>query len=273
MSSADSAGRPRLIMHPGQSSFRRLMVLRAFDLTPNMRRVVLGGGEIEGFRFYRSSLGPYVKLLVPPRNTPNPAWPVFGPDETPTWLPQTERLAIRTFTVRDFDQAAGELTLDFVNHGDEGIASRWAARARPGDGIGLMERGFVKALGVDWYVFVGDHTALPAIAQSIENLPPESRGRAFITIPSHADRQDFSRPDGFGVEWIVESHTARDGSPLVEAVRGAGPSAAGNIFVWAGAEARTARALRRYVRDVLQLSSDRYFILNYWRRGHPECHG
>ncbi|WRL65744.1 siderophore-interacting protein [Blastococcus brunescens] len=47
----------------------------------------------------------------------------------------------RTYTVRAWDAETGELTIDFVHHGDEGLAGPWAAAAQPGDVIQLMGPG------------------------------------------------------------------------------------------------------------------------------------
>ena len=42
----------------------------------------------------------------------------------------------------------------------------------------LPSKGPAQPHGVERYLFVGDHTALPAIAQSLESLPDNSK--AFI---------------------------------------------------------------------------------------------
>ena len=46
-------------------------------------------------------------------------------------FPDGDRTRVRTYTVREWD---GErLTIDFVVHGDEGVAGPWALPAQPGD--------------------------------------------------------------------------------------------------------------------------------------------
>ena len=47
----------------------------------------------------------------------------------------------RTYTVRAYDAARRRLTLDFVVHGDEGLAGPWAAAAMPGDTLLLSGPG------------------------------------------------------------------------------------------------------------------------------------
>ena len=88
--------------------------------------------------------------------------------------------ARRRYTVRAWDAAARLLTLDFVVHGDEGVAGPWAAaagaRRRP-----RLRRARAAATAptppADWHLMVGDESALPAIAASLEALPRRRAGR------------------------------------------------------------------------------------------------
>ncbi|CEJ14976.1 Vibriobactin utilization protein ViuB [bacterium YEK0313] len=256
-------------MDPGTSAVRRLRVIRAFALTRHMRRIVLGGEEIGGFAFYRSSFGPYVKLhfVGEAGAPPDPRW--TGDLAAVLACAKAQRPPGRTYTVRDFDAAAGELIIDFVLHGDDGIASRWAARASPGDVVVLEERGFLAPFGFDWHILAGDHTALPAIAQILENLPVASRGQVFVSLAHPADRQLLAKPPGMRLDWLDDGEEG--GCPgLIEAVRRCPVPDGARLFLWAGCEARAARALRAHARHVLGLAADQHFILNYWRRGLPE---
>jgi NADPH-dependent ferric siderophore reductase len=254
--------------NPGHGTFRRLQVLRAWLVTPNMRRVVLTGPELTGFSFYRHGLGPYVKLLVPPVNLRDPGWPRIAANGAID-CPIDQRPSVRTYTVRDFDGARQELTIDFVLHGEEGPASRWAAKAEPGDSIALLERGFSQPYGVDRYIFIGDHTALPAIAQSLENLPRDSRGQAVICLGDAADKQPLRAPTGLTVTWLIGREPIELPSLLSRLELPAG-AIDEYLFLWVGAEAKMARYLRAYARDDLRLPQDQFSILNYWRHGFAE---
>ena len=67
------------------------------------------------------------------------------------------------------------LTIDFVVHGDAGVAGPWAAAARPGDRIYLQGPGGAYCAGSDragWHLLVGDESALPAIAVAVERTRP-----------------------------------------------------------------------------------------------------
>src|SRR4051794_16070430 len=97
-----------------------------------MIRVVLGGAGLAGVPAgVVADL--YVKLLVPP-----PGGPYGGPFDVEQGRAKHQQElwpVTRTYTVRDWDPASGELTIDFVYHGDEGLAGTWAASAVPGDRI------------------------------------------------------------------------------------------------------------------------------------------
>ncbi len=56
-------------------------------------------------------------------------------------FPQSDWPVVRTYTVRAWDATRHELTIDFVVHGDHGIAGPWAASAQPGDRIFLTGPG------------------------------------------------------------------------------------------------------------------------------------
>lgn len=254
--------------NPGRGTFRRLQVLRAWRVTPNMRRVILTGAELAGFSFYRHGLGPYVKLLVPSTNLKQPGWPRVGSNGA-IECPDDQRPSVRTYTVRDFDEERQELTIDFVLHGDNGVASRWATKAEPGDSIALLERGFSQPYGVDRYVFIGDHTALPAIAQSLENLADDSMGQAIISLDHAEDKQPLRAPPGLSVTWLIGKNMIELPSLLTD-LKLASVGTSEYLFLWVGAEAKLARSLRTHAKDGLCLPKDQYSILNYWRHGFSE---
>ncbi|GAA3150084.1 hypothetical protein GCM10020001_087120 [Nonomuraea salmonea] len=56
-------------------------------------------------------------------------------------MPRAHWPRLRTYTVRAWDPDALELTLDFVVHGDEGLAGPWAAQAAPGDELIMLGPG------------------------------------------------------------------------------------------------------------------------------------
>ena len=107
------------VMHP--IKHRQLTVLKVVDLTPRMRRITLGGEQLQGF----VSLGSddHVKLLFANNAEEQAAMDALD-------LPKDGiKPTMREYTPRRIDLVNNELDLDFVLHGD-GPASTWAAQAR-----------------------------------------------------------------------------------------------------------------------------------------------
>src|SRR4051812_14367372 len=179
-------------------------VLRTSQLTPHMIRVVLGGEGLAGFPAGEFT-DHYVKLLFPP-DAPDPDRPVT-----------------RTYTVRNWDAAAGELTLDFVWHGDEGLAGPWAANAQPGDRISFFGPGggYAPSPDAGWHLLAGDESALPAIGAALERLPDGARALAFVEVAGPEEEQtDLVLRDGVSLTWVHRGDAA-PGEALVAAVRSA----------------------------------------------------
>src|SRR5215210_4709987 len=136
---------------------------------PNLARVTLSGDGLRGFTALPDT-DSYVNVAIPPQDAPYSA--PFDLDALKA-LPREQRPFRRRYTVRGWDAAAGELTLEIVVHGDTGPAGRWAARARPGDALVFTgpAGGYRPDPAADWHLMVGDESALPAIAASLEAVP------------------------------------------------------------------------------------------------------
>src|SRR2546426_514221 len=108
----------------------RLRVLRKERLTPHLIRIVAGGEGLAAFE-PNEFTDAYVKVIFP---VPGVSYPEpFDLGTIRAELPREHWPRIRSYTVRHYDETAGELAFDFVHHGDEGIAGPWAVAAEPGD--------------------------------------------------------------------------------------------------------------------------------------------
>src|SRR3954462_12661431 len=149
---------------------RLLQVQRSTRITPRMIRVTLGGDELAGF----GGDGPdrRIKMFFPVPGQERPAVPRAA-SGGPVWPAGEARPAVRTYTVRRFDEAAGELDVDFVLHEGHGPAAAWARDARGGAGVGGSEPGgrYVVDPEADFHVVIGDESALPAVATVLAALP------------------------------------------------------------------------------------------------------
>ena len=241
--------------------FRVAKVVRNERVTPLMARVTFTDPSFA--EFPSAAYDDHVKLWFVPDGA-EPVVPVPGPNglDWPEGAPKPEG---RDYTPRSFDKKKRELVIDFVLH-EGGVAAEWAAGAKPGDllGIGGPRASFVVREGFDYYLLIGDETALPAIGRRIEELPAEARIIAFVEIADPAERQTFATAAALDVTWIERSA----GAALVEAVKDATlPSGQGYIFV--AGESDMSSALREYF---VGRRHDPEWIkaAGYWRRGEAD---
>lgn len=225
------------------------LVRRTERLSDHLIRVHLGG---PGFATFQPSefTDSYVKLRFP------------GPDGDET---------VRTYTVRAVDAEQETIAIDFVYHGDEGVAGPWAAAAQPGDAIGLVGPGggYAPRAEADWHLLAGDCSALPAISAACAVLPATAVGRVFVEVGSAADEVDFARPEGVQLTWIHSDGSA-PGELLAEAVR-AEPWRDGLVQVFIHGEAQVVmHELRPYIRKERGVPAEWASISGYWRRGRTE---
>lgn len=246
-----------------------LTVVRREQLSPHMVRIVAGG---DGFADFTNNdfVDRYVKLVFPQPGVEYPSpLDLWSIRET---LPREQWPFTRTYTVRWVDEAARELAIDFVVHGDEGLAGPWAAAAQPGDTLTFTGPGgaYNPAPDADWYLFAGDEAALPAIAAVIESLPAEAAGLAFLEVDSDADIQAIAAPAGVELHWLTRDGVpAGDSDLLVQAVTDA-EWPAGRVDVFAHGERGYMKALRDVFFKQRGLDRKQVSLSGYWAKGRVE---
>ncbi|MCX2734021.1 siderophore-interacting protein [Saccharopolyspora sp. NFXS83] len=259
---------------PGRSEHRRpptrtLEVLRTAELSPSMRRITLGGDELVGFREQHS--GPNVKVFVPQPGQHRPVLPVLNDEGRYVWPEPHERPTMRTYTVRRYDEQRGELDIDFVMHGDHGVAASWAREAEPGDYLGVLGPGGRTCREADWYLLVGDETAMPAIASIIEGLPLTARGQVFLEVAGSSDQQHIECPPNVRMTWLH-----RDGVPaghstlLSDAVRDLDIPDSHDVSAWVSGESGIVRGIRRHLRQDRGFDARSVLAIGYWKAGMAE---
>jgi NADPH-dependent ferric siderophore reductase len=253
-----------------ETKMRLLQVREVSRITPQMVRIVVGGDALTGF--VSAAHDDHVKLFFPQPGQDKPVLPTPGPNG-PVYPEGAQRPAARDYTPRHYDAAANTLTLEFVLHGD-GPATTWAARARPGDflGVGGPRGSFIVADDFDWYLLVGDETALPAIGRRLGELPAGARVFVVAEVANAAEEQHFNTRARADLHWLH-----RDGGglgnhgPLQNAIAKLSLPP-GDGYAWVAAEAAVARALRRYLVDQRGLAKDRVKAAAYWKRGAVAVH-
>ncbi|BBY66142.1 siderophore-interacting protein [Mycolicibacterium helvum] len=254
-------------------------VVSTEQLAPHMVRVVLGGTGFDTFKpgeftdcyvkfvFLRDDVD--VARLTTPLTLDS--FKKLPPEQQPT---------VRTYTVRRADPEARQITVDFVVHGEHGVAGPWAAAAKPGDTIHLMGPGgaYSPDPSADWHLFAGDEAGLPAISAALEALPANAIGKAFIEVAGPEDEIELAAPESVEISWIyrggradlVGDERAGDNAPLVEAVTTA-PWLPGQAQVFIHGEAQAVmHNLRPYIRKERGVDAKWASISGYWRRGRTE---
>jgi NADPH-dependent ferric siderophore reductase len=239
---------------------RLLQVLRSTTITPRMIRVTLGGDELAGF----PGEGPdrRIKMFFPVEGQDRPAIPRASTGG-PVWPAGEARPTIRTYTVRRFDPAAGELDVDFVVHTGYGPAAAWAQSAEPGSWVGVSEPGgrWVPDPAAAFHVVIGDESALPAVATVLEAVPPDVPALAVLEVADAGEEQDL--PGKADVTW-VHRRDRPAGEPLVEAVRAATfPEGEGQA--WLAGESAAVKDIRAHLLNERGLGRRAVYATGYWR--------
>ncbi|MFJ4011119.1 siderophore-interacting protein [Streptomyces sp. NPDC090026] len=242
-------------------------VLRTERLTPHMVRVVLALPPDTAFTL-GSFTDHYVKLVFAPEGVRYPE--PFDLDRIRAEFPREQWPANRTYTVRSWDAAHRELAVDFVVHGDEGLAGPWAARARAGETVRLLGPGggYAPDPEADWHLLAGDESALPAIAASLERMPAGAVVHAFVEVAGPEEEQKVVTPDGVEIRWLHRG--ARPvGKALVAAVT-ALEAPPGEVSAFVHGEAGFVKELRRHLRQERGIPRERLSISGYWRLGQTD---
>ncbi|WP_375000341.1 siderophore-interacting protein [Aeromicrobium sp. CTD01-1L150] len=254
----------------------RLSVLRNDLLTPTMRRLVLGDvpGETDQLDAFAAgwtgSTDSYVKLVflavghtypepldlaVIRETMPPQAWPI-----------------LRTYTVRRFDPEARELWVDFVVHGDEGVAGPWAAQAEPGETIHVRGPGgaYRPDPEADHHLLVGDEAALPAITASLESLSAGSRATAFLEVAGPEEEQPVSSDADVDLRWLHRDGAQPGTTTLLDDAVRAWEWPAGRVQVFVHGEAGLLSSVRPYLMKERGVARADASISAYWRHGDTE---
>lgn len=236
-------------------------------LSPSMIRIVFGGDGLDGFES-TDDTDQYVNALFVPEGAPY-AVP-FDVDDARSAEPGV-RPRGRRFTVRCWDHDSRCLTIDFVTHGDVGFAGRWAQQAGLGDRLQMNgpSGSYRPDPDADWHLLVGDESALPAIAASLDVLAAEARVTVIVVVDEPGSEIELPTGDGFEVHWLHRSTAAVPEALLLDAVSALDwPD--GRVDVFVHGEAGEVRAVRMYLLAERGVTRGDSSISPYWRRDHTD---
>ncbi|MBO9584922.1 MAG: siderophore-interacting protein [Flavobacterium sp.] len=249
---------------PIRNTARSLFVVKEkLFLTPHYIRIIFKMSDEQVNLFQNMCAGSNNKIYIPSENA------MHSTDYKESIWDSDFFVATRTYTTRNIDLINKTMQIDFVAHGDNGPASKWAANANPGDFLGIAMKESRKPLvpSVESYFIVGDSTAIPVISVILETLPSTATVMLLLEVNSYRDTFILNTKANLNVKWIYNS-SPLNGSSLAE------ESIALLIekkhYVFAAAEFETIRKIRNHLREELQLESNRYYAVSYWKRGNSE---
>ena len=224
---------------------RTLTVATIEALGTHMRRIGFTTPELRDFA--SASFDDHIKL--------------FFPDST-------GQMVMRDFTPRRFDTTANTLAIDFALH-DSGPATQWAAAAKVGDtlDIGGPRGSAVVPDDFDWYVLIGDESALPAIGRRVEELRAGVPVITLGVVDGADDEQTFVTDAALTALWVHRNDTSvTDAELLLGALQNL-TLPTGEGFVWIAAETAVAKTLRAHVLDTLGHRREWTKAAGYWTSG------
>ncbi|MFJ8350316.1 siderophore-interacting protein [Streptomyces sp. NPDC094153] len=267
--------------------FFSLQVVRTRRLGPSLVRVTFAGPDLHAF--HSDGRDQSLSLFLPQPGQAEPAVPLeLGDGWWQGWreLPDDVRAVMRSYTLRSLRRGPDEIDIDFALHGLEpgaaapaGPASRWAARATPGDRVLLLGPAVADNRAIrfrppedtDLVVMWGDETAVPAATAILESLPAGTRVRAWLEVGHAGDIQDATTDADAEVTWLVREGGRPAGSPTaLDALRGTRLPAGERPYVWLAGESGCVRALRRHFVGERGTDRRRVTFVGYWRHGLSE---
>jgi NADPH-dependent ferric siderophore reductase len=236
-------------------------------ISPHTVRITAGGPGFDALRMNEFT-DKYAKIIfADPDLGLTPPYDLAALRES---LPPDRRPVTRTYTLRRVDVPRQQLVIDFVVHGDEGIAAPWAAHAEPGDLLTMSGAGgaYQPDPGCDWHLLAGDESALPAICSALEALPADAHGIVYLETCDPGEYLDVTPPSGIELSWLHRPEPGRQPRLLADALL-AGPWLRGRADVFAHGERESMKAVRAALRTRLA-DGDLLSLSGYWAAGRTE---
>lgn len=213
------------------------------QLTPAFKRVVLTGKALKDFAVEYPAQ--WVKVFLP-----------------------NNKMTGRAYTVRYFDAAKQQLTLDIAtNH--HGLISSWAMQAKIGDELYIAgPRGGFKDLAIEdsWLLLLADETGIPSIAAILEQLPAHLKVYVYLEASNKQEQQQLTTKADASIHWIFKDSQQES----LKTVLKSNNLPASQGHAWIAAEASLIRNIR------IQLLKERGFSLGniqttgYWKLGEKD---
>jgi NADPH-dependent ferric siderophore reductase len=175
------------------------------------------------------------------------------------WFADGDKLHQRGYTLVDPDSDADTVDIEFALH--DGVASRWAQAAQPGDTVEVTVLGSNFTLPEPrpaGYVIVGDTASLPAINSLLDAID-DAPARVFLEA-GHDDDKSLPVAGSADVVWIDRD----DASESLVAAVGSSAFEATDHFGWVACDNRTTRTVAKILREDYKIPRKSIKAQAYW---------
>lgn len=253
------------------SGLVRCQVQRSERITPHVTRVTFGGQDLERFEY--RGFDQWFRLAIPldshSRFDNLPAKFGVGGYLKYLTLPKGTRPVIRNYTIRQFRAGAGEMDVDFLVHGTEGVAGPWAASVQPGTPVAFIDQGCGwNPVPAARQLIIADESAMPAALGILRDMPRDAVGEALIELFNERDRQDVQAPPGMNVRWLVSEPGAAPGSAALPVLRELPLDA--DRYAFAVGESALATGARRHLVSERGVPKSNVTFSGYWKLGRAQ---
>lgn len=240
--------------------FRPVEVITSELIANSFYRITFGGDALEGF--ISPGFDDHIKVFFPDPKTGEFHLPEITEDGV-VWKDGIRPVA-RDYTPLFFDADSRRLTLDFYVH-DAGVASDWAARAKPGDAlaIGGPRGSLVVPDDYDFQLYVCDETGFPAFKRRLQTLSG-SQIRLFAWADEATGKQYLEAVDNVEVTWLGSGTMNRQSVPGLIARLDDIALPDEDYFIWLTGEGEAVKLLSDYFTGPRGRESDLVRAVAYW---------
>lgn len=243
--------------------------MKRVQIAPHLVRLTLGGPGFENF-VDKAVTDRYIKIMfAKPELGLTPPYDMEALREQ---LPMEDLPVRRTYTVRSSDPVAQTIDVDFVVHGDQGLAGPWAQNAQVGESVCFAGPGglYFPRDEFDFHILCGDETAIPAISAAVESMDASMRGAVLIEVSDEQDEMDLGAPDGVEVIWVHRGAAFDPQNTVLENAVREVPWPEGRVQVFAHGEREVMKSLRGYFYNERGVDRRDMSLSAYWAYGRAE---
>lgn len=240
-------------------------------ITPHLIRVTLTGKPEHIASFGKARIGANNKIFIP-------SSPITYSSFEEEYEKQKENFfnlanpTRRTYTHRFMDLEKNEIAIDFVAHGDNGVASAWAISATEGDILGVAMKVNSKSLFPDAanYFLAGDATAIPVLSAILEQLKRDVNVSVLLEVHGPEDELQLYSEAKMNVKWIHNPTPEKGSSLFTEFEQLLQQPVPTEKFAYVAAEFRTVKQIRNLLKNQLNWDKSEFYAYSYWKSGQAE---